>query len=191
MTERRVIPRRAIILPALCWHADGSEFHAVTVDISGEGIRMRSAIIPPVDAQLGCSIRGVGAMEIRVVRTGAVDFAVRVMGRGATPSEVVRSLVGLARLQAPPPEEVRVSRRVVPKRRAVQVALADGTSASARIVNLSASGVALQLDAPLEIGQAIVVGRHRAKVARRIDGGVGAAFLVPLDEATVSEHTVL
>ena len=191
MTERRAIPRHAIILPALCWRADGSEFHAVTVDISAEGIRMRSATIPPMDAQLGCSIRGVGAMEIRVVRAGSADFAVRVMGRGATPGEVVRSLVGLARLQAPPSEEVRVHRRVVPKRRAVQVALSDGTDIPARIVNLSASGVALQLDAPLEIGQVIVVGRQRAKVARRIDGGVGAAFLAPLDEATVGEHTIL
>jgi hypothetical protein len=94
-------------------------------------------------------------------------------------------------LQAPPPEEVRVHRRVVPKHRAVPVALADGTCVPARIVNLSASGVALQLDVPLDIGQAIVVGRHRAKVARRIDGGIGAAFLAPLDETTVGEQTVL
>ncbi|WP_267422725.1 PilZ domain-containing protein [Methylobacterium sp. GC_Met_2] len=152
---------------------------------------MRSASIPPIDAQLGCSIRGVGEMEIRVVRAGTADFAVRVMGRGAKPGEVVRSLVGLARLQAPPPEEVRVHRRVVPKRRTVEIALADGTGIPARILNLSASGVALQLDTQVEVGQAIVVGRHRAKVARRIDGGVGAAFLIPLDEATVGEHTVL
>ena len=152
---------------------------------------MRSATITLMDAQLGCSIRGVGAMEIRVVRAGTADFAVRVIGRDAKPSEVVRSLVDLARLQAPPPEEVRVYRRVVPKQRAVQVALADGAAVPARIVNLSASGVALQLAVPLTVGQAIVVGRHRAKVARRIDGGVGAAFLMPLDEGTVSEHTVL
>lgn len=191
MTERRAVSRHAIVLPALCWRSDGFEFHAITVDISAEGIRMRSATIPPVATQLGCSIRGVGIMEIRVIRAASTDFAVRVMGRGATPSEVVRSLVDLARLQAPPPEEVRVHRRVVPKHRAVQVALADGAAVPARIVNLSASGVALQLALPLEIGQAIVVGRHRARVARRIDGGVGAAFLAPLDEATVGEHTVL
>jgi hypothetical protein len=175
----------------LCWRSDGSEFHAITVDISAEGIRLRSATIPPVEAQLGCSIRGVGIMEVRVVRSGPDDFAVRVAGRGVTAGEVVRSLVDLARLQSPPPEAVRVHRRVVPKNRAVQVALANGTGVSARIVNLSASGVALQLNTTLDIGQTIVVGRHRARVARRIDGGVGAAFLAPLDEATVGEHTVL
>jgi hypothetical protein len=191
MTERRAIPRHAIILPALCWRGDGSSFHAVTVDISAEGIRLRSATIPPVAERLGCSIRGVGTMEIRVVRAGTDDFAVRVGGRGATPGEVVRGLVDLARLQAPPPEQVRVHRRVVPTRRAVQVALADGKGVPARILNLSASGVALQLDATLEVGQTIVVGRHRARVARRIAGGVGAAFLAPLAEATVSEQTVL
>lgn len=152
---------------------------------------MRSATIPHLGSQLGCSIRGVGVMEIRVVRADAADFAVRVIGRGATPSEVVRSLVEMARLQAPPPEEVRVCRRVVPRRRTVQVVTVDGTSVPARILNLSASGVALQMDAPLDLGQTIVVGRHRARIARRIDGGVGAAFLTPLDPATVGEHTVL
>jgi hypothetical protein len=191
MTEQRLALRHAIILPALCWRGDGAEFHAVTVDISTEGIRMRSATIPPITAQLGCSIRGVGIMEIRVVRAGTADFAVRVVGRGATAGEVVRSLVSLARLQAPPLEEVRVHRRVVPKHRNVQVALADGTGVPARILNLSASGVALQLDASLEIGQTIVIGQHQAKVARHIDGGIGAAFLAPFEEGAVGEHTLL
>ncbi|MCJ2075988.1 PilZ domain-containing protein [Methylobacterium sp. E-016] len=191
MTERRADPRHAIILPALCWNGNGAEFHAITVDISPEGIRMRSATIPQVAAQLGCSIRGVGVMEIRVVRAGPDEFAVRVVGRGVAPSQVVRNLLKMARLQAPPVEDVRVYRRVVPKCRVVQVAMADGTSVPAQILNLSATGVALQVDAPLDVGQTIVVGRHRAKIARRITGGVGAAFQVPLDEATVGEHTVL
>ncbi|TXN70161.1 PilZ domain-containing protein [Methylobacterium sp. WL6] len=191
MTERRSNPRHAIILPALCWSGSGAEFHAITVDISSEGIRMRSATIPPVAAQRGCSIRGVGVMDIRVVRAGPDDFAVRVVGRGVAPGQVVRNLLEMARLQAPPVEDVRICRRIVPKCRVVQVTMADGTSVPAQILNLSATGVALQVDAPLDVGQTIVVGRQRAKIARRITGGVGAAFLAPLDEATVGEHTVL
>ncbi|MCJ2009146.1 PilZ domain-containing protein [Methylobacterium sp. J-092] len=191
MTDRRANPRHAIILPALCWNGDGSEFHAITVDISPEGIRMRSATIPPVTAQLGCSIRGVGVMEIRVVRAGPDDFAVRVVGSGVAPGQVVRNLLEMARLQAPPVEEVRVCRRVVPKSKQVQVATADGTSVPAQILNLSATGVALRLDAPVDVGQTIMVGRHQARIARRTEAGVGAAFLTPLDEATVGEHTVL
>lgn len=152
---------------------------------------MRSATIPPVTAQLGCSIRGVGVMEIRVIRAGPHDFAVRVVGGGAASGQVVRNLVEMARLQAPPVEDVRICCRVVPDCKSVQVAMADGTSVSAQILNLSATGVALRLDAPLDVGQMIVVGRHQARIARRIDGGVGAAFLAPLDEAAVGEHTVL
>ncbi|MGE8131874.1 PilZ domain-containing protein [Methylobacterium sp. NPDC080182] len=188
---RRVIVRHAIILPALCWLSDGTEFHAITVDISTEGIRLRSATIPPVSVRLGCSIRSVGTMQTRVVRSDATDFAVRVVGRGAMPREVVSSLLDLVRLQAPLHQEVRIHRRFVPMHRTVQVALPDGTGVPARILNLSASGVALQLSATLEIGEAIVVGRHRGRVARRIDGGIGVAFLAPLHEATLSAHTVL
>lgn len=109
MVERRASLHHAIILPALCLWGDGSEFHANTVDISAEGTRMRSATIPSATTQLGCSVRGIEVMEIRIVRAGPADFAVRAMDRGATPREVGRKLVEMARLQASLPEAVRIA----------------------------------------------------------------------------------
>ena len=107
MTDRRVKSRRAVILPALCWNRDRFEFYAITIDISADGIRMRSASMPSIASQLECSIRGVGTMKIRVVRVRADDFIVRIVGRGLTSGEVVRNLVKLARLQAASIEAVR------------------------------------------------------------------------------------
>ncbi len=191
MTERRTGPQHAVILPALCERSDGTEFHAVTVDMSAVGLKLRAATLPRTEEALVCHVRGVGAIAARVVWASACDFAVKVTGRDPAPGEVARRLIELSRRQARQPDDVRVSRRIVPLSPDVRVTLADGAPVPARIVNFSATGVALRLDAALTIGQAIVVGCRPATVARRIEGGVGAAFLVPLDDAAVGEHTVL
>ncbi|MDP4027126.1 PilZ domain-containing protein [Methylobacterium sp. NEAU 140] len=191
MTERRVIARHAVVAPAVCLRRDGTEFHAVTVDISPAGLRLRSATLPTSEERLTCSVRGAGSFEGHVAWVESSDFAVRVVGPVPSPGAVARSLLELARRQAPPSDVVRVSRRIVPAHTAVEVTLMSGRRVPAQIVNLSASGVALALDAPLSLGQMIIVGRQRAAVARLIEGGIGAAFLVQLDDAAIGEHTVL
>lgn len=190
MIQRQASPRHPVVVPALCLRNNGHEFHAVTVDMSKEGLRLRSAMLPRADERLNCNIRGVGPTEVRVVWVGACDFVVRVTGKDPTPSEVARRLIELSRQQAKTPEAVRVDRRIVPRKTAVQVTLANGTGLPATILNLSASGVALSLDAPLAIGQQIVVGQRHATVMRQIPLGVGVAFVVPLDD-TFGETTVL
>lgn len=183
MIERQTSPPHLIVLPALCTRRNGHEFHAVTVDISADGLRLRSATLPAIDERLTCNLRSVGVTEVRVAWISACDFIVRVVGRDPSPGEVARRLVALSRQQAAAPKGVRVARRIVPRTTAVQVTLADGTSVTATILNLSASGVALALDTPLTEGQGISVGRRQATVVRQIPQGVGAAFIEPLDGA--------
>ncbi|WP_409568225.1 PilZ domain-containing protein [Methylobacterium sp. E-066] len=108
MSEHRAAARHPVVVPALCLRGDGSEFHAVTVDISSEGLRLRSATLPAVDERLVCNIRDIGSAQVRVVWAGTRDFAVRVIGHdpfsrrrgtalhraGAPASEVVRGRAG-------------------------------------------------------------------------------------------------
>ena len=191
MIERRAITRHPVIVPALCLRRDGSEFHAVTVDISSEGLRLRSATLPTVEERLTCNIRDIGAARVSVVWAESCDFTARVIGTAPSPGEVARRFIELARRQRQSSDVVRVHRRIVPERTAVEVVLSDGRRVPAQILNLSASGVALSLDVSPALGEVIRVGRRQAAVARRIDGGIGAAFLEPLDDAAVGEHTVL
>ncbi|MCJ2124770.1 PilZ domain-containing protein [Methylobacterium sp. J-077] len=191
MNERRPTPRYPVILPALCQASDGFEFHAVTVDISAAGIKLRSVILPHVDHKLTCSIRNVGQFQTMVIRASACDFAVRVTSQNPTPGSIARRLIELSQQQAQIPNTVRISRRIVPNRTTVEVSLGNGVSVVAQIINLSASGVALLIDTPLALGQPILVGRHKATVRRQIEGGVGVAFLTPLAQDAVDERTEL
>lgn len=190
MNQRQGSSRYPVLVPALCLRSTGQEFHAVTVDMSIEGLRLRSATLPGVDERLNCNIRGVGPTEVRVDWVGACDFVVRLTGQDPTPGEVARRLIELSRRQAKASEAVRLYRRIVPQVTAVQITLEDGTAVAATILNLSASGVALSLDAPLVLGQRIVVGQRHATVMRQIPQGFGVAFVEPLDDA-FGENTVL
>ncbi|TXN01104.1 pilus assembly protein PilZ [Methylobacterium sp. WL64] len=191
MIERKATTRHPMVVPALCLRRDGSEFHAVTVDISSEGLRLRSATLPTVEERLICNIRGIGAAQVSVVWVGNCDFTVRIFGKAPSPGEVARRFIELARRQAKLSDVVRVHKRIVPERTAVEVVLANGRRVPAQILNLSASGVALALDNPPAVGEVILVGRRQAMVARRIERGIGAAFLEPLDDTAISEHTAL
>jgi hypothetical protein len=163
----------------------------VTVDVSAMGIQLKSIVTPHVDHPLTCNIRDVGRLEAMVIRANQCDFAVRVTGQNPSPGSIARRLIALSQQQARQSNSVRVSRRVVPEHTAVQVVLGDGVSVHAHIINLSASGVALLIQERLQIRQPITVGRHRATATRQIEGGVGAAFLVPLGPSPVDESTRL
>ena len=191
MSEKRIVTQYAVALPALWCTPGGADVHAVTVALSPLGIRLRSATLPRLSARLICHIRDVGPMEAQVQRVGACDFDLAVIGRDPSPGAVARRLLSLSRQQAQRADLVRVSRRFVPSQQEVRVVLEDGTDVLATIVNLSALGVALQLDLQLTLGQSITVGRRRATVTRHLVNGVGAAFVEPFEEGAVTEHTVL
>lgn len=85
----------------------------------------------------------------------------------------------------------RACPRIVPDIQDVLVTTEAGSMLPGRVINISASGVAVSMEEPLDVGTLIVIGRTRAKVARRFDNGIGAAFLSPLHEDAVGPHIVL
>ena len=180
-----------VVLPAL-WHTyDGPEHHAVTVDLSAAGIRLRASRLPQVERAITCQIRGFEPMQARVVAVGVCDFLIKLTGQTPAPVEVVRRLIELGKQQVREFDSVRVNRRIVPTQTKVEVRLPDGMTVAATILNLSASGVALHLEVPLALGQAITVGSYAATVVRHLPKSIGAAFVEPLDQGSIHKGIVL
>jgi hypothetical protein len=191
MGERSQTLRHEVILPALCWNRSRPDFYAVTVDLSAEGLRLRSAIVPYVDEDLVCSIRHVGLIDAKVTRCMGQDFSVRVLSRRQAPRLVARKLLLLAAQQRPSAEAVRLHHRIVPLRTEVSITLEDGLAVVGRLLNVSASGAGLLLGEPLQVGAMVVIGRRPARVVRCFAGGVGVVFVTPLDPGEVHEAMVL
>lgn len=189
--ERRTAPRHKVVLPALCSGAGRSEFYAVTEDVSSDGIRLKSATRPALGEVLVVRIRHVGAIEARVMRVEPHEFAIRVLTKRPAADHIARGLVALSRRQLSLAEPVRAHARIVPRRLDVVVTLASGATLTGRILNVSASGVGVMLDARPDLEELVVVGDRPARVARHLPNGIGAVFIHPLDPAEVDEDIVL
>ena len=191
MRERPTRPHHhTVIVPALCWGRDRSDFYAVTDGVSPAGIRFRSATEPLVGEQLTCSIRHIGAVQTRVVGTGDRAFVVHVLARKHVVASVARELRLLSEQQeAIVP--VRAHPRITPLETDVTVALADGRVLPAKLLNVSASGAAFTLDAELAIGAPITIGRTVARVARHFDHGIGAVFEQTFAPQAIDRHITL
>jgi len=77
--------------------------------------------------------------------------------------------------------------RIVPVHREVVVADLAGGSRSGRVVNLSRSGAAVEVEGKFEVGDMVRIGeRTEATVVRFFDKGVAVGFhnLIPLEEFT-------
>jgi hypothetical protein len=99
MIERRQNERYRIILPALCWGRDRSDFYAVTDDISIDGIRLRSATIPELGEELVVSIPQIGSLNALVIRSTPQDFVITVLGRAKPVQDVAQELIRLSHRQ--------------------------------------------------------------------------------------------
>ena len=191
MIERREALRYKVVLPALCFGEARPEFYAVTDDVSVGGIRFKSATRVRPDETLTCRIRHIGAVEARVIRIEPASFVAKVLTRRPAADHIARGLVMVAKRQVDPHAPARVHARIVPRRRDVRVALADGATVTGALLNVSASGAGLIVDPSPEPGAVITLGRTVARVARHFDGGIGVIFLKPFDPAEVTEDIVL
>lgn len=185
MIDRRASEAHTLFLPALCWGRGQPDFHAVTQDLSRNGITLRSAVAPAVNQLLSCSIRYIGIVEARVTRTEDNLFVVRLVVSPQRATEVAHTMMDLAREQGRPFDAPRIHPRISPTRKDVLVTLEDGSVLPGRLINVSASGAALALAQMLASGTPIVIGTTAARVVRTFRDGIGAAFTFPLDPAQV------
>lgn len=185
MTEHTSSAHHTVFLPAICWSGRQPDFHAVTQDLSRKGIVFRSAVTPPLDQSLTCSVRYIGLIETRVIGTEENRFTVRVRASRQRAAEIAGTMMALAREQGPSLDTPRTHPRISPARKDVLITLVDGRILPGRLINISASGAAVSIDHRLANGTPITIGTTAARVVRTFPDGIGAAFTFPLDPAQV------
>ena len=74
--------------------------------------------------------------------------------------------------------EDRRHERVIPTTRLTEIKLEDGRTYSVRIIDLSLSGAAVELDVRPAIGTLIWLGNMRGRVVRHFDEGVALEFAI-------------
>lgn len=148
-----------------------------------------SVVIGDASAAVGsrviCHVAGLGVIEARVTAASKGSLRLSVAG---SPAHRARLAMRLAwhRARLDGREDQRGAMRVIPLDPTIDLTLADGRAVAARVIDLSATGAALETALRPPVDTALTVGRRRARVVRHTDTGVAVRFVLPLRPEDVS-----
>jgi c-di-GMP-binding flagellar brake protein YcgR len=141
-----------------------------------------AALMTPKTGQIGeriiAYIDHVGRLEGVILRHFDGGFAMSVNATERKRDKLAAKLTWLANRHELKLPEDRRHERIVPRQRAAEVRLEDGRTYRARIVDLSLSGAAIEIDVRPAIGTVLWLGNMRGRVVRHFEEGVAVEFAV-------------
>ena len=120
----------------------------------------------------------VGRLEGVVLRHFDGGFAMSINATDRKRDKLAAKLTWLANRHELNLAEDRRHERIAPRQREAIVKLEDGRSYRTRIIDLSLSGAAIELDVRPAIGTVVWVGNMRGRVVRHFEEGVAVEFAV-------------
>ncbi len=187
--DRRRYHRVKVNLLGRCMLDNGREFPCQLVNVSPGG----AAIISPFPGTVGDTVVAyvdhVGRIEGAVARLFDGGFAMTIAASDRKRERLADALTWIAnRPILNLPDDRRHARRS-PKKSAAVLTLEDGTEHRCRVIDMSLSGAALATSLTLEKGTSVHLGKHTARVARIIDGGIAIEFTQnPAEETIEAEY---
>jgi hypothetical protein len=146
-----------------------------------------------------------GALGERVIahidRLGRIEGAViRILSRGfvmsivASPEDRLKLLDKIEWIEKHKNHDVcdqRTHGRFMPANPYSRLMLADGTTMTCLVIDLSETGAAISADYDPEIGAACALGTIVGRVVRRFAGGFALQFFIPLSRASVEGMAIV
>ena len=141
-----------------------------------------AALMTPKSGEVGervvAYVDHVGRLEGVILRLFDGGFAMSVAATERKRDKLSAKLTWLANRHELNLAEDRRHDRIVPRQRSAEIRLEDGRSYRTRIVDLSLSGAAIEIDVRPAIGTMLWVGNMRGRVVRHFEDGVAIEFAV-------------
>ncbi|MEP9373235.1 PilZ domain-containing protein [Mesorhizobium sp. KR1-2] len=119
-----------------------------------------------------------GRIEGVVTRTMADGFAMTIIASDRKRDKLAAQLTWLANKHELDLPEDRRHERVAPRKAISTLQLADGRQYACRIIDLSLSGAAVELDVKPALGVQVILGTMRGQVVRHFEDGIAIEFAV-------------
>ncbi|WP_075996364.1 PilZ domain-containing protein [Salaquimonas pukyongi] len=151
-----------------------------------------AALIAPVSGSVGerviAYVDHVGRLEGKILRLLEGGFAMSVNATERKRDKLAAKLTWLANRHELNLPEDRRHERISPRNAAGIIKLEDGRVYQARIIDLSLSGAALELNVKPAIGTVLWLGRMRGRVVRHFDEGVAIEFAIVQTRDSLEEY---
>lgn len=170
--------------------ADRREFPCQVIEMSpGDAI-----IIAPAAGQLGerviAYLDHIGRVEGPIVEMIDGGFIIEFSASSRKREQIAAQLTWLANKDALNLPEDRRHDRIVPDNRHSCIKLRDGRTYDCKIIDISMSGAAIEIDVRPALGTPITLGRMRATIVRHLDDGVGVEFSSVQEMMTVIQQNL-
>ena len=153
-----------------------------------------AAMITPRTGRVGervvAYIDHIGRIDGAILRVFDGGFAMSVNATERKRDKLAAKLTWLANRHELNLPEDRRHERIVPRQRQTEIRLEDGRTYRTRIIDLSLSGAAIELEVRPAVGTVVWIGSMRGRVVRHFEEGVAVEFAVVQSRDTLERFLI-
>ena len=185
-TERRNFQRVRVKVYGRYMLEDRSEHPCQVVDMSPGDVAFRADRPGELGEKVIAYLDHIGRVEGVVTRRLDGGFAMTILASERKRDKLAAQLTWLANKHELDLPEDRRHERVQPRNPMSVLHLTDGRQYQCRIIDLSLSGAAVEIDVKPALGVQVTLGTMRGRVARHFEDGIALEFAVLQREETLA-----
>lgn len=174
--DNRVFQRVVVNLQGRLMLSDSSEFDCRALDMSPGDARLLCTAMPQIGERIIAYIDHIGRLEGSVLKLVDHGFVISLQATERKREKLAAQLTWLANKQTLGLPEDRRHERVAPRSTRSELGLEDGRVYPCRIIDLSMSGAAVEIDVRPAMGTPVRLGNMRGRVVRHFQEGVAIEF---------------
>ena len=167
---------------------DRREYPCQTQNVSPGSLAVLTPVVGRMGERVVAYVDHIGRIEGKIVRTFNGGFAMSINATSRKKDKLAAKLTWLANRHELNLPEDRRHDRVTPKTPTTVVTLPDGREYTARIVDVSLSGLALHVEVKPPIGSPMLAGKIRARVVRHFEEGIAVEFVAQQTVASLEQN---
>ncbi|MBC7314319.1 MAG: PilZ domain-containing protein [Rhizobium sp.] len=185
--QRRAFQRVAVNLQGRLMLANYEEYVCKVVDMSPGDVRFACAGCPQPNERVIAYIDHLGRVEGTVIKLVEGGFVMSINATGRKREKLAAQLTWIANKHELGLPEDRRHDRLTPRVTRTELKLEDGRRYPCRLMDLSLSGAAVDIDIRPPIGTAVQLGNMRGRVVRHFLEGVAIEFLTLQSREALTE----
>jgi hypothetical protein len=183
--ERRSFQRVRVQVYGRFMLEDRSEHPCKVIDMSPGNVALRAERKGQPGEKVIAYLDHIGRVEGIITRLLDDGFAMTVIASDRKREKLAAQLTWLANKHELDLPEDRRHERVTPANPITLMQLGDGRQERCRIIDLSLSGAAVEMEVRPAIGSQVMLGTMRGQVVRHFDDGIAIEFAVIQDETSL------
>lgn len=174
--DNRAFQRVVVNLQGRLMLSDLSEFDCKAIDMSPGDILFQCTAYPQTGERIIAYVDHIGRLEGNVVKLVDHGFVIALQATERKREKLAAQLTWLANKQALGLPEDRRHERIAPRSTRSELGLDDGRTYPCRIIDLSMSGAAVEIDVRPAMGTPVRLGNMRGRIVRHFQEGVAIEF---------------